>query len=95
VLIDHEDNALVIFRGDLTDDRMAVIRLCAPLYAATLATLQMLNEQPLGFAEPLLDREGWQQNQKLTLLTQHNQQPNHDTNPASTSSAISLCEFEL
>jgi len=95
VLIDHEDNALVMFRGDLTDDRMAVTRLCAPLYAATGAAHHMLSKQPLGFAEPLLDREGWQQNQKLTLLTQHNQQPNHDANPASTSSAIGLCEFDL
>lgn len=95
VLIDDQDNALVLFRGDFTEDRMAVTRLCAPVYAATDAAHQMLSAQTLGFAEPLLDREGWRQNQKLTLLTQHNHQPNHDANPKFASSAIGLCEFDL
>jgi hypothetical protein len=95
VLMDHEDNVLVMFRGDLTGDRMAVSRLRAPLYEPDRETYQMLGEHPLGFAEPLLDREGWRQNKKLTLLIQHNRQPNHDANPTFISSAIGLCEFEL
>jgi hypothetical protein len=95
VLMDHEDNVLVMFRGDLTGDRMAVSRLRAPLYEPDRETYQMLGEHPLGFAEPLLDREGWRQNKRLTLLIQHNRQPNHDANPTFISSAIGLCEFEL
>lgn len=94
VLIDNEDNAMVICRGDLNDDRMAIICLSAPLYAVTDSSLQMLSEQTLGFAEPLLDCEGLRKNQKFTLLIQHNKQLNHNANSVFISSAMCLCEFE-
>jgi hypothetical protein len=95
VLIDKQDNALVIYRGDLTDNRLVVTRLFAPLYTAKNEAKQMLSEHPLGFSEPLIDREGWQQYQKLTLLIQNNNQPNHDANPEFISRSICLSEFVI
>lgn len=95
ILLDAQDNALVLFRGDLTGDRMAVMRLCAPTYLAAETTPHILIDQSLGYAEPLLDRAGWTLNQKLSLLKQFNSQPDHDVNPVFTASSVGLFQFEL
>jgi hypothetical protein len=95
ILIDAQDNALVLFRGDLTGDRMAVMRLCAPTYLAGETSQHILIDQSSGYAEPMLDRSGWALNQKLSLLKQYNAQPDHDVNPTFTSSSVELLQFDF
>jgi len=95
VLIDDTNNVYVFFRGDLSEDCMSIIKLDAPNYQVFHEQSKKLFDQQLGFAEPMLDREGWRQCQKLSMLIQHNHQPNHDINPGPYFSPISLLEFEL
>ena len=95
VLLDAQGNALVIYRGDLTDDRMMVTKLTAPHYVVADSTQHVLHTDPLGHAEPVLDREGWKLNQTLCMLLQHNRQPNHDENITTATAPVLLCQFEL
>jgi hypothetical protein len=75
VLVDQHDMAYLIFRGDLTGDEMSIVRL-EPGQAGQGPV--PLWPMPLGFAEPIIDRTRWAQDQTLTLLVQRTQQPDGD-----------------
>jgi hypothetical protein len=95
ILLDRHGRAIVIYRGDLADGRMTATRLNPPEYDVAHSDQHVLDASPLGYAEPMVDREGWKLHQKLTILLQQNQQPNHDTNISPATAPVRLCEFEL
>lgn len=95
VLIDAHDNVIIVYRGDLTGDRMAATRLRAPEYEAVNSGQSILSPEPLGYAEPIVDREGWRLSKKLSLLLQYNDQPDHDGYASTTSEAATLREYEI
>ncbi len=95
IFIDKDDNALVIFRGDLTANRMAVTMLMAPDYRYHSRNTRLLSEEDVGYSEPVIDRTRWLEDAILTILLQYNQQPDNDVGHAEFSSAISLADFRF
>lgn len=95
IVIDRQDNVYIITRGDHTGNRMAATCLPAPDYRYVPGGTQILCDQELGFAEPIIDRGRWQQVNVLTLLLQCNKQPNNDIGHKNTQRPVSLvdCDF--
>ena len=78
IVLDKQDNAYIIYRGDVTDNKMAATLLPAPDYRYQSANTQIFWDEALGYAEPIIDRSRWQRDNILSVLVQHNQQPNFD-----------------
>lgn len=95
IVIDRGDNIYILTRGDHTQNRLAATLLLAPNYAYQSNNTQILAEEELGFAEPIIDRERWQQENLLTLLLQHNEQPNHDTGHRTVQHPVSLIDIHF
>jgi hypothetical protein len=75
IVIDDENRVYVIYRGDLTNNRMVAQRLLPPHYEADVSDFRVLWDEPLGFAEPVIDRLRWQRDRVLSMLIQKNHQP--------------------
>ncbi len=95
IVLDAKDNAYVIYRGDLTHNRMAATLLPAPHYAYHPANTCVLFDQDVGFAEPIIDRSRWAQENTLTLLLQPNEQPNHDTQHQVQHTTVKLADIKF
>jgi hypothetical protein len=81
VLIDRRDRVFALFRADFTGQCMTVCRLSDSDFSADPkndACIRKISEKSVGFAEPVIDRVRWQKENILTILLQHNQQPNGD-----------------
>jgi len=78
IVIDNENRVYVIYRGDLTENRMVAQRLLPPDYISDTSDACVLWDEPLGFAEPVIDRLRWQKDEVLSMLIQHNHQPAND-----------------
>lgn len=78
IILDRSDNAFVITRGDHSQGRIVATLLAAPDYTWDPMNIQTLWNEDLGFAEPIIDRERWAQDNILSLLLQYNEQPDHD-----------------
>jgi hypothetical protein len=57
LLVDRQVRAFVFFRSVETKNRFSVIILKAPLYRLAEASFQILDEEDLGYYEPILNRE--------------------------------------
>lgn len=95
IVIDFQGNAYVIYRGDFTDNRMVATLLSAPDYCYHPTNTQVIWEEDLGFAEPIIDRSRWQRDNILTLLLQHNYQPNYDVGALALSRPVSLVDISF
>ncbi len=95
ILIDGADQVYVIYRGDLTGDLMAVQRLLPPAYCADPADVRILWHEPLGFAEPVVDRSRWQRHGVLSMLIQKNNQPAHDRCGRSEYQPVFIADWNL
>lgn len=78
ILIDDQDNAHVIFRGDISNNRVAVQSAAPPEYISKSENQMCLWDVDLGSSEPILDRTNWLENQVLTLYLQYSEQQNGD-----------------
>lgn len=78
IVIDNRDRVYVIYRGDLTENRMSVQRLTPPEYSPDESERRVLWDEPVGFAEPIVDRALWKEEGVLSMLIQWNGQPPHD-----------------
>lgn len=95
ILIDQLDQAFILLRGDLTNDRMAVFKLRPPDYLFDATATATLWDEDLGYAEPIIDRVRWQRDEVLTMLIQHNHQPHGDVPAGRNFSAVSLVDYQL
>ena len=95
ILLDRNDNVFVIYRGDLTDNRMTAQVLVGPDYEAKDGQTLILWNGDLGYAEPVLDRTRWAMNNILTLLVQHNEQPDGDREWCPLSQPVTLIDLVL
>jgi hypothetical protein len=95
IVIDQKDNVFILTRGDHTQNRLAATFLPAPNYAYQVNNFQIVAEEDIGFAEPIIDRERWQQENRLTLLLQHNEQPNHDLGHQPVQHPVSLIDIQF
>lgn len=95
IVIDRADNAYVIYRGDLTGNRMAITRLPAPDYAFFTENTQIACCDALGYAEPIIDRDRWARDNILTMLLQHNRQPDGDRTHDHLMTPVTLLDLRL
>lgn len=95
IIIDKANNIFVIYRGDLTDDKMAALFLSHPDYAYEPVNQKILSDEVVGLAEPVIDRVRWQKEQVLSLLIQYNEQPNHDVDHINIFKPISILDVTL
>ncbi len=94
VLIDRNDYVYVIFRGDITERRMAVQRLSPPDYNPP-GQFRILWDEPVDFAEPVIDRVRWGIDGILTMLIQKNYQPPHDLKHEVRMEPIYLVDWDI
>jgi hypothetical protein len=95
IVLDRKDNAYIITRGDHSQNKMVATFLSAPNYIWTPNNIQTLWDEDLGFAEPVIDRERWAQDNVLSMLIQHNDQPNHDIDHQTIKHPVKLLEIKF
>lgn len=95
IVINEENIVYIIFRGDLTNEQMSVQVLYPPDYEYHEANLFTLWDQPLGYAEPIIDRMRWNKENILSMLIQFNHQPDGDKNVESISNPIYIIDWCL
>lgn len=95
IVLDSQDNAYVIYRGDLSRNRMTATLLPDPHYAYRPDNTCVLLDQNLGFAEPIIDRSRWKKEGILTLVLQHNEQPNNDIDHRQVERPVSLIDIRF
>ncbi|RKT21664.1 putative BNR repeat neuraminidase [Paraburkholderia sp. RAU2J] len=95
IVIDRQDNAYVITRGDHSDGRMVATLLGAPDYEWYPDNVQVLWDQDMGLAEPVIDRVRWDQENILTLLLQYNEQPDHEGRQQTPDRPVILADIEF
>ncbi|MCH8506897.1 MAG: BNR-4 repeat-containing protein [Ectothiorhodospiraceae bacterium] len=95
ILIDKQDCVHVIYRADFTENKMTVLTLFPDHYEFSDAVEKILWNEPLGFAEPIIDRLRWQRDAILSMLIQYNQQPHHDQGIAYDQSSVYIVDWFL
>lgn len=95
IVIDRNDNAYIIYRGNLSKNRMVVLQLPAPDYRFNPDLIQAVWHEDLGYAEPVIDRTRWRQENILTLLVQHNQQPDGDRTHDLVNTPVTLIDLRF
>ncbi|KAF5047861.1 BNR repeat-containing family member [anaerobic digester metagenome] len=95
IVIDFQDNIYIITRGDHTCNRMTVTQLESPDYVFMPINTQYFTNQDLGYAEPIIDRQRWKENNVMSILIQQNEQPDHDIDHKFIQSQISLLDLQF
>ena len=95
IVLDRLDNAYIITRGDHSQGRMVVTPLAAPDYAWCEADTEILWDEDLGMAEPVIDRVRWEQENVLSLLLQFNEQPDNDIGHKAINSRVTLLDVQF
>ncbi|HMP10021.1 BNR-4 repeat-containing protein [Hydrogenophaga sp.] len=95
ILVDEGNNVYLIYRGDLTDNRMVVQRLAHPNYTPDPAAIHIIAPDDLGFSEPIIDRTLWASDQRLSIFLQHNEQPDGDRDHTVSTSPVWLVDLNL
>lgn len=95
IVINRNNDVFIIYRGDLTEDRMAILTLKSPEYDYKNSELVILDPEPLGRSEPIIDRSRWIREEILSILLQKCQQPNHDQPKAEILSSVRVIDLKL
>lgn len=95
IVIDKYDGVHVIYRADFTDHRMAVLTLFPDNYNFSDGIERILWSEPLGFAEPIIDRLRWKKENILSMLIQYNHQPQHDQSASYEETPVYLADWYL
>lgn len=82
LVIDAGDNAYIIYRGDLTKNKMVVQCTASPNYQSFRENELEVWDVDLAQAEPIIDRINWSKNGVLTLYLQYAEQHHGDTKTA-------------
>lgn len=72
ILIDSKDRFYLIYRGDLSGNKMAVTRFMPPEYDLQSSSTKILWDKEVGYAEPVIDRLRWEKEQILSMFIQKN-----------------------
>lgn len=95
ILVDQSNDVFLVYRGDLTGNRMVLQRLAYPDYSPDPAGIHIIAPDDLGFSEPIIDRTLWSNEQRLSILLQHNEQPDGDRDHTVSSSPVRLVDLNL
>ena len=95
MLMDKSDNCFVLIQGDLTQHRLAAIKLSAAEgYAYTPENQVILWPEHLGNAEPVIDRGRWELENVLSVFIQKTAQTGVMPHP-SRLTPVSLVDFKF
>lgn len=95
IVIDKNDTVYVIYRSEETEQKLVASYQTAPDYTCHPENTITLWNEAVGQAEPIIDRTRWQQERILTLLVQHNEQPNGDLKHHAMQDPIRLIDIQL
>lgn len=95
IVIDKNDTVYVIYRSEETEQKLVASYQTAPDYTCHPENTITLWNEAVGQAEPIIDRTRWQQERILTLLVQHNEQPNGDLKHHAMQDLIRLIDIQL
>jgi hypothetical protein len=95
IVLDRQDNAYVITRGDHSQGRMVATFLAAPDYTWAPENVHVLWDEDVGLAEPVIDRARWEQDNVLTLFLQYNEQPNHEGRQQTSNHPVTLADIQF
>lgn len=95
IVIDKTDRVYVIYRCDITGDRMVATRLIPPHYLKSSSETRILWKESLEFAEPVIDRLRWEKEQILSMLIQRNSQPDHDSGVSLHAEPVYIVDWDL
>lgn len=95
IVIDRLDNVYMINRADDSQGRMVVTFLPAHDYKWLPENVEILWDQDVGLAEPLIDRIRWSQDNILSLLVQYNDQPDHEGVMQTSDRPVRLVDIEF
>jgi hypothetical protein len=79
IVIDFEDNVFVLYRADTTNNKYVAQKIVKPYSEVNSTDLLILDDEDVGFSEPIIDRIRWKKENILTMYIQYSAQPNHDT----------------
>jgi hypothetical protein len=95
IVIDRQDNAYIVYRGDLSNNRIVATLLPVPDYRFDPANTQILWDEDLGYSEPVIDRIRWERDNILSLLLLHSQQPDGDKSHEQHASPVWLVDVRM
>jgi len=95
IVIDEHNHVLFVFQSDETNHHMSLLTLQAPGYDYDSKNVHPISPEPVGYAEPIIDKLRWQQEKVLSLLIQYNHQPNHDVGNIETYSPIAIVDVTI
>ncbi len=95
IVIDEQDIVYAIFRADFTDGKMSAVALYPPYYEFDKENIKVLWDEPLGFAEPVIDRLRWQRDNVLSMLIQYNYQPDGDRDVQEAFKPVYILDWDL
>ncbi len=95
IVIDENDVVYVIFRADVVDDKMSAISLYPPDYKFYESNIITLWDEPLGYAEPVIDRKRWNQENILSMLIQFNYQPQDDVDIREVYKPVYIVDWDI
>ncbi|MFM0212296.1 BNR repeat-containing protein [Paraburkholderia sediminicola] len=95
IVIDRQDNAYVITRGDHSQGRMVATFLGGPSYEWLPENVEVLWDEDVGLSEPVIDRMRWEQDNVLSLLLQYNEQPDHEGGPQMSDRPVVLADIQF
>lgn len=95
IVIDDVDRVYMIYRGDLTENKMAVTRLLPPDYSLSKSETRILWDTSVEYAEPIIDRLRWRQDKILSMLIQKNGQPPHDAKAKQRAEPVYIIDWDI
>lgn len=95
ILLDKENNVHILFRGDISQNRLSAYSSSAPNYFAHPDDFEILWPADVGYAEPIIDRTRWNKDNILTLFVQPTNQPNGDIRTDATISPINIVNVKF
>ena len=95
IIVDVNDNAYIIYRGDISQDRLVATKLDFPNYVWLSENTRILWPDNIGYAEPIIDRQRWNDENILSILIQANDQPPHDIDHKEQQRQVDLVDVIL
>ena len=95
IVIDLQDNAYIITRGDHSHNAMVATLLPSPNYSWSNENTQIIWDDNLRYAEPIIDRERWLNDNVLSMLIQCNDMPCSDMDRKLLQSKITIVDIKF
>ncbi|NKX21265.1 hypothetical protein HGF60_06225 [Alteromonadaceae bacterium A_SAG2] len=95
IVIDNTDTVYIIYRAEETQQKLVASYQYPPAYKHEPKQILTLWDEPVGYAEPVIDKVRWSEMQVLSLLVQYNEQPNGDTTQLDEEAPIRIVDIRI